>query len=50
MTTAPVPGSDPAPQASDDAVRAGEDSEESWGDRSSGNDDRLRADVPPHWG
>ena len=50
VTTAPVPGSDPAPQASDDVVRAGEDSEESWGDRRTGNDDRLRADVPPHWG
>ena len=50
VRTAPVPGSDPAPQAPDEAVRAGEDSEESWGDRRRENDDRLKADKPPHWG
>ena len=50
VRTAPVPGSDPEPQRRDDPVRAGEDAEESWGDRRSENDDRLKADKPPHWG
>jgi high-mobility group nucleosome-binding domain-containing protein 2 len=50
VTTPPVPGTDPEPQRRDEVVRAGEDAEESWGDRAAGNDDRLRADVPPHWG
>jgi hypothetical protein len=50
VQTAPAPGSDPAPQAADTVVPAGEDAEESWGDRRTDNDDRLRADKPPHWG
>ena len=38
VTTDPVPGSDPTP--SPEPERQG----------SSENDQRLRADVPPHWG
>ena len=38
VTTDPVPGSDPTPAPEPD--RQG----------SSENDQRLRADVPPHWG
>ena len=56
-STAPVPGSDPTPQAASDGtpVRAAEDTEQAWGDRPPGsaasgpNDDRLKRDKPPHW-
>ncbi|MGA1838773.1 hypothetical protein VD659_17780 [Herbiconiux sp. 11R-BC] len=56
-STAPVPGSDPTPQALPDGtpVRAAEDTDEAWGSRpprpgtSGPNDDRLKQDVPPHW-
>jgi len=53
---AAVPGTDAAPQASasrrvDPPVRAGEDTDQGWGETpSGGNDERLRRDVPPHWG
>ena len=66
VTTAPPPGSDPAPQSVDGrrepAVLAGEDSPSAWGDADvryaddraesprGPNDDRLRADKPPHYG
>ncbi|RLP84801.1 hypothetical protein D9V34_02045 [Mycetocola lacteus] len=56
VRTAAVPGSDPAPQAGTRPVRAAEDSDAGWGDKpaqtsgDSGNDARMRADVPPHWG
>ena len=54
-STAPVPGSDPTPQADAQgtAVRAAEDAPQGWGDApaaSDANDDRLRLDRPPHWG
>ncbi|WP_210479535.1 hypothetical protein [Naasia sp. SYSU D00948] len=49
VRTEPVPGSDPSPQERVDAVRAKEDADEAWGDRSDGNDARLRADKPPHY-
>ncbi len=49
MRTDPVPGSDPRPQESGEAVRAGEDAEEAWGDSASGNDARLSTDKPPHY-
>jgi high-mobility group nucleosome-binding domain-containing protein 2 len=54
-STAPVPGSDPTPQADahEAAVRAAEDAPQGWGDApaaSDANDDRLRLDRPPHWG
>ena len=56
VSTDPVPGSDPTPQAVPDGspVRAAEDTDESWGDRpppsaAGPNDDRLKQDVPPHW-
>jgi hypothetical protein len=26
-----------------------DDTDEGWGERSAGNDDRLRAERPPHW-
>jgi hypothetical protein len=26
-----------------------DDTDAGWGERASGNDDRLRADRPPHW-
>jgi hypothetical protein len=48
VRTEPAPGSDPAP-AGDDPL-AGEDEPRAWGDRGGGNDDRLNADKPPHWG
>jgi hypothetical protein len=32
-----------------DAERAFEDTDMAWGDRSAGNDDQLRRDVPPHY-
>ena len=56
VSTDPVPGSDPRPQATPEGapVRATEDTDESWGDRpplatAGPNDDRLKRDVPPHW-
>jgi len=30
--------------------RVFEDTDQAWGDRSGSNDDRLKADKPPHWG
>ena len=58
-----APGADPTPQSgaasgpqappstgADGPVRAVEDTDRAWGDRSDSNDDRLRRDVPPHWG
>lgn len=38
VTTEPVPGSDPTPQPEPPRHSGGE------------NDDRLKADKPPHWG
>ncbi|MBA8813658.1 hypothetical protein FB463_001907 [Frigoribacterium faeni] len=38
VTTDPVPGSDPTPAPEPPRQGSGE------------NDQRLRADVPPHWG
>ncbi len=38
VTTGPIPGTDPTPQPEPD--RHAEDE----------NDERLRADKPPHWG
>ena len=49
MRTEPAPGSDPAPAAGD-ALVAGEDEPRVWGDADGGNDERLKADKPPHWG
>jgi hypothetical protein len=49
VRTEPAPGSDPAPAAGD-APLAGEDEPRAWGDGGAGNDDRLKADKPPHWG
>jgi hypothetical protein len=57
VSTAPVPGSDPTPQALPEGapVRATADTDEAWGDRAAKpgaagpNDDRLKQDVPPHW-
>jgi hypothetical protein len=37
------------PQPLFEQERAFEDTDAAWGDRSSGNDERLRGDVPPHW-
>jgi hypothetical protein len=56
--TEPVPGSDPNPQRAVPGaapIRASEDTDRAWGDaapRPGGdeNDERLRRDVPPHWG
>ncbi|MFD3447056.1 hypothetical protein ACFDTO_20865 [Microbacteriaceae bacterium 4G12] len=55
--TQPVAGSDPTPQREVPGaapVRASEDTDQAWGDRpasgSGENDERLRRDVPPHWG
>ncbi|WP_159084861.1 hypothetical protein [Planctomonas deserti] len=52
-----MPGSDPTPQREVPGaapVRASEDTDQAWGDRpasgSGENDERLRRDVPPHWG
>jgi hypothetical protein len=44
VTTAPVPGSDPAPALPKRAEPPEESSE-----RSDSNDERLKRDVPPHW-
>jgi hypothetical protein len=47
-----APGADPTPQTGigrDAAVRASEDTDRAWGDRSDSNDDRLKRDRPPHW-
>ena len=30
--------------------RVFEDTDQAWGDKSTSNDDRLKADKPPHWG
>jgi hypothetical protein len=49
VQTPPVPGSDPAPQEPGRVTRAGEDAEESWGDRTGPNDERLLQDKPPHY-
>ncbi len=38
VTTEPVPGTDPHPAPADRRVDSGD------------NDQRLRADKPPHWG
>ncbi|MGN6742071.1 MAG: hypothetical protein ACTHJL_02075 [Amnibacterium sp.] len=48
MRTEPAPGSDPTPAG--EAPLAGEDEPRAWGDRVDGNDERLKADKPPHWG
>ncbi|MGA0566833.1 hypothetical protein ACO2Q7_05840 [Rathayibacter sp. KR2-224] len=51
-----APGADPTPQSrlpgagADAAVRASEDTERAWGDRSESNDDLLKRELPPHWG
>ncbi len=37
------------PQPLFEQERAFEDTDLAWGDRPTGNDDRLRGDVPPHW-
>jgi hypothetical protein len=37
------------PQRLFDSERAYEDTDMAWGDRPTGNDDRLRGDVPPHY-
>lgn len=50
VTRPGAPGSDPQPQEGLDPVRAREDRDAAWGDREPSNDDRLRRDVPPHWG
>jgi hypothetical protein len=47
VRTQPAPGSDPTPSAGE---RATEDEPRAWGDDPTGNDARLRADKPPHWG
>ncbi|AWB87032.1 hypothetical protein [Mycetocola zhujimingii] len=53
----PMPGTDPTPQATREAVLAAEDSDRSWGGPSAArppaagpNDAQLLQDVPPHWG
>lgn len=48
VTTPPVPGSDPTPQAAR-PVLSSEDDERRWGDATGPNDDRLKADKPPHY-
>ncbi|NNC11538.1 hypothetical protein HII28_06550 [Planctomonas sp. JC2975] len=48
-----APEADPTPQGqhgADAAVRASEDTDRAWGDGAGRNDERLRQDVPPHWG
>jgi hypothetical protein len=30
--------------------QTGDDTDAGWGERGGGNDDRLLADRPPHWG
>lgn len=48
MRTAPVPGSDPAPQSGE---RAEEDEPLARGDGPTApDDDRLRREKPPHYG
>ncbi len=58
VRTPPVPGTDPNPQqGSSTPIVAGEDSDSAWGgagpvtgNQGSGpNDDRLKADKPPHY-
>jgi len=50
VTTAPVPGSDPTPQAVSAAVQlSAEDDERRWGDTPGPNDERLKPDKPPHY-
>jgi len=44
VTTAPAPGSDPAP-----ALPPRADAPEERAEREPSNDERLRRDVPPHW-
>jgi hypothetical protein len=44
VTTAPAPGSDPAP-----AMPARQEAPEEASERSNSNDERLKRDVPPHW-
>lgn len=53
----PMPGTDPTPQATREAVLAAEDTDRSWGGRpaaanqfTGANDAQLLQDVPPHWG
>jgi hypothetical protein len=48
VRTEPAPGSDPAPAG--ETPLAGEDEPRAWGDGPDVNDDRLKADKPPHWG
>jgi len=36
-------------QRSDD-VRAWEDDDRAWGEGANGDEDRIRREVPPHWG
>lgn len=43
-----MPTSQSSPQLFD-AERAFEDTDMAWGDRSGGNDEQLRRDVPPHY-
>jgi len=48
-----APGADPTPQAGEQAdapVRASDDTDRAWGDAVDHNDERLRHDVPPHYG
>ncbi|MGN6126862.1 MAG: hypothetical protein ACTHON_09875 [Humibacter sp.] len=58
-----APGADPTPQSgaagpgtrgtrggADAPVRASEDTDRAWGDGADSNDERLRRDIPPHWG
>jgi len=48
-----APSTDPTPQSREGegaAVRASEDTDRAWGGASDSNDDRLRRDLPPHWG
>ncbi|WP_460943906.1 hypothetical protein [Okibacterium endophyticum] len=46
-----VEGTDVSPQSAV-PTRADEDTEIAWGDRpaTTGNEEQLRRDVPPHWG
>jgi hypothetical protein len=53
VTRPGAPGADPTPQkgaGADAATRASEDTDRAWGDGVDSNDDRLRRDLPPHWG
>jgi hypothetical protein len=50
VTTAPAPGSDPTPQAVQAPIQlSAEDDERRWGETTGPNDDRLKADKPPHY-